>query len=96
MMAETILPPVIQEMVNTLQSAFPDGLSKPDYMALLAALYMDVAEENLGLAVGYFTKQDPSRVVNDAAEAVSTLRPSQADVLRIRRTLEAVGWRFDE
>jgi hypothetical protein len=86
------LPPPVVEMLEVLRRAFPDGITDSEYMALLASLYDEVAEENLGLTVSELTGIDPVVVDNDAAAAVTTKKPHPKEVERVRQMLVEAGW----
>jgi hypothetical protein len=81
----------LQAVVEVLQTAFPSGPGA-DYAPLLAVLYDDLSEENLGLVMEAFAGVDRHIAVHDAIDAVTKKRPSPADVARVRAVLEENGW----
>jgi len=89
------IPPYLQEVLDILRAAYPDGLPHQDYFAVLAVLGDDMSERNLAAVVAEFIEGEEVVVANDAAATASRNRPGSADVQRVRRRLASAGWRAD-
>ena len=80
-----ILAAPLQNVLDLLRRAYPEGLPKADYFPLLAMLQTDMSEENLSLVVAEFLDDERVVIANDAAKAASLLIPDPEEVSR--------GWR---
>ncbi|MEV7328021.1 DUF3349 domain-containing protein [Micromonospora sp. NPDC093244] len=87
MMEEPLL-----RVLNTLRTAYPQGVPESDYYPLLVVLSDGMGEENLGKVAGDFLNIDPHIIVHDAVAAVTTRRPSRNDVERVAGLMESAGW----
>jgi hypothetical protein len=74
-----------------LQRAYPDGVPKKDYPAVLVVLGDLLSDRNLAQVVAEFTDDETVVVANDAAAAHSVAPPAKRDVTRVRAALEAQG-----
>ena len=91
MLAAHLLP-----VLETLRKAFPQGVPPSDYMPLLVVLRDGLSEEDLAAVVAELMDSEIVIVDNDAAVAVSSRRPPDVEVRRVRGQLSRVGWMPDE
>ena len=81
----------LRPVLALLQRAYPDGVPKKDYPALLVVLGDLLSDRNLAQVVAEFTDDETVVVANDAAAAHSVAPPAKQDVTRVRAALEAHG-----
>ena len=86
----------LHEPLSILQRAYPNGVPKADYLALLAELSVDMSEENVAIVVAELIDGERVVIGNDLAAALSVRRPAQEAVGRVRERLRSAGWRWGE
>ena len=81
----------LRPVLALLQRAYPDGVPRQDYPALLAVLGDLLCDGNLAEVVAEFIDGQMVVVANDAAAAHSVSPPERHDVTRVRAVLDAHG-----
>jgi Protein of unknown function (DUF3349) len=81
----------LREVLEQLRRAYPGGVPKDDYMALLAVLADDMSEENVAIVVAELIDGEIVAVANDAAATESVRVPAPAARARVRSVLESAG-----
>jgi hypothetical protein len=81
----------LRPVLALLQRAYPGGVPRQDYWALLVVLGDLMSERNLAAVVAEFIDGETVVVANDAAAADSIRRPARHDVTRVRAVLDAHG-----
>jgi hypothetical protein len=93
------LPLALQRVVDWLHAGYPAGVPATDYYAVLALLTREMSDsevldaaDSLALSLPLPADTDPKAAISDAIRRVTDTPPSNGDVQRVRRHLEAVGW----
>jgi hypothetical protein len=93
------LPPLLQSVVAFVRKGYPQGVPRQDYLPLFALLRRRLSEDEISeiaaeLAATAADAPD-SRAISAAIERLTLEAPSDSDVERVRRRLEAAGWEPD-
>ncbi len=89
------LPPVLSSIIKWLRAGYPDGVPEVDYIPLFALLGSQLTEgEVKAIAEELQTESKPesAEAIQRAIEAVTSQRPKDSDVARVRARLAAGGW----
>src|SRR5258708_13789177 len=81
----------LREVLEQLRRAYPGGVPKDDYMALLAVLADHMSEENVAIVVAELIDGEIVVVANDAAAAESVRGPAPAVRPRVLSALESAA-----
>jgi hypothetical protein len=81
----------LRPVLAILRQAYPDGLPRQDYWALLVVLRDLLCKGNLALVVAEFIDGETVVVDNDAAATHDFRKPARPDVIRVRALLDAHG-----
>ncbi|MFT3661168.1 MAG: DUF3349 domain-containing protein [Gordonia sp. (in: high G+C Gram-positive bacteria)] len=98
----TDLSAKLQSVVNWLRTGYPNGVPEHDYVPLFALLRRQLTIEEIGeVAVTLSNAADSDTVIDriDAGVEISRIteeKPHDDDITRVRTTLEAAGWPFDD
>ena len=91
-------PTILQSLIDWVRKGYPQGVPQQDYIPLLALLGGRLSQEQIdGVVLGLIAAapdEQNSRAIADAIERASAEPPSQIDIERVRRRLEAVGGDF--
>jgi hypothetical protein len=89
------LPPVLSKVVAWLRAGYPEGVPDVDYIPLFALLGSQLTDSEVN-AIGdeLANESDPrsAESIRHAIKAVTSQKPSDADVARVRAKLAAGGW----
>jgi hypothetical protein len=89
------LPPILGSIVGWLREGYPEGVPDRDYIPLFALLTTELSgDEAKAIADELAQDADPTsaRAIREAITSVTSQRPSDADVARVRSHLAAGGW----
>ena len=89
------LPPILSSIVGWLREGYPEGVPERDYIPLFALLTNELSEDEAkAIADELAQDADPTsaRAIREAITSVTSQRPSDADVARVRSHLAAGGW----
>ena len=81
--------------MDLLRTAFPNGVPARDYRPLLAVLWEEYCEENLGIVLAGVPDDEPAVIINDVIKAVTWDHPPEPETERIRRHLHAAGFTIE-
>jgi hypothetical protein len=96
-MAEISLPNHLLPPLDVLRRAYPKGVPRRDYTALLDILRWHMSERSLALIVAAVTDGDPVAVATDSAAlaglpAELPVGAATKDIRRVRNSLDSNGW----
>lgn len=89
------LPPVLRSIIAWLRAGYPEGVPDVDYIPLFALLGSQLSNvEVSAIADELANESDPESAesIRHAIKAVTSQKPSDADVARVRARLAAGGW----
>lgn len=98
------LPALLARLINWVREGYPEGVPERDYLPLFALLARRLTPDEMtavvvGLTHGHQlpadTAEEAAERARDAIEAVTKSPPSDQDVERVLRRLEAAGWDLD-
>jgi Protein of unknown function (DUF3349) len=85
----------VHSILNWVRAGYPEGLPPKDYIPLFALLGTQVTNEDLHAIADELAKQsDPASAaaMKNAITEVMDVKPSDADVARVRARLAEGGW----
>jgi hypothetical protein len=85
----------ISSILNWVRAGYPEGLPPKDYVPLFALLGTQVTNDDLhAIADELATQSDPqsAAAIKSAITQVMAVKPSDADVARVRARLAEGGW----
>jgi hypothetical protein len=88
-------PAVVAKIVGWLRAGYPEGVPQHDYMPLFALLGSELSNNDVELiADDLASSSDPesAEAIRKAIAAVTNVKPSEADVNRVRARLAGGGW----
>lgn len=93
-------PHVVAKIVSFLRAGYPDGVPQTDYIPLLALLRRRLSDEEVvavasGLAAHSLVPIGETDI-GVAITKVTNEMPSQSDIDRVKRRLEASGWQISD
>ncbi|MFD1147665.1 DUF3349 domain-containing protein [Saccharothrix hoggarensis] len=91
-----MLGPPLDDVVDILRHAFPNGVPEEDTEAVLVVLSEGLSERNLALVVEEFTGISRYEVGQLTATALNNRRLDRAKVARVEEALRRKGWDPDE
>jgi len=89
------LPPILSSIISWLRAGYPEGVPDVDYIPLFALLGSQLTDGEVhAIADELATEYDPESAesIRHAIKAVTSQKPSDADVARVRARLAAGGW----
>ncbi|HEY1625375.1 MAG TPA: DUF3349 domain-containing protein [Streptosporangiaceae bacterium] len=89
------LPPVLSSIISWLRAGYPEGVPDVDYIPLFALLGSQLTEDDVvAIADELASGSDPAskEAIQHAITAVTSQRPNDSDVARVRARLAAGGW----
>ncbi len=89
------LPPVLRSIIAWLRAGYPEGVPDVDYIPLFALLGSQLSNvEVSAIADELANESDPESAesIRHAIKAVTSQKPNDADVARVRARLAAGGW----
>jgi hypothetical protein len=89
------LPPILSSIIAWLRAGYPEGVPDVDYIPLFALLGSQLSDgEVSAIADELANESDPESAesIRHAIKAVTSQKPSDADVARVKARLAAGGW----
>jgi hypothetical protein len=89
------LPPILSSIISWLRAGYPEGVPDVDYIPLFALLGSQLSDSEVhAIADELANESDPESAesIRHAIKAVTSQKPSDADVARVRARLAAGGW----
>jgi hypothetical protein len=89
------LPSFLRQVVSWLRAGYPDGVPSVDYIPLFALLGSELTEDEVkAVAAELENTADPdsAEAIHAAIKDVTRVRPTEADIARVRARLAAGGW----
>jgi hypothetical protein len=89
------LPPVLSSIVSWLRAGYPEGVPNVDYIPLFALLGSQLTDDEVTqVADELATSSNPesARAIRAAIKNVTSERPTDSDVARVRARLAGGGW----
>ena len=89
------IPPVVSKIVGWLRAGYPEGVPQHDYMPIFALLGTQLTNDEVTLIadeLAFAADPQSADAIKTAIAAVTSTKPSDADVARVRSHLAAGGW----
>jgi Protein of unknown function (DUF3349) len=89
------LPPALNKIIAWLRAGYPEGVPDVDYIPLFALLGSQLSDaEAKEIADELAKSSDPesAHAIRAAIETVTSQKPLESDVARVRARLAAGGW----
>jgi hypothetical protein len=89
------LPPILSSIIAWLRAGYPEGVPDVDYIPLFALLGSQLTNSDVkAIADELANESDPQSAesIRHAIKTVTSQKPSDADVARVRAKLAAGGW----
>jgi hypothetical protein len=89
------LPPILNSIVTWLRAGYPEGVPTVDYIPLFALLGSELTDAEvaqIGEELASSADPDSAQAIRAAITEVTSQKPSDADVARVRARLAEGGW----
>jgi hypothetical protein len=89
------IPEVVTKIVGWLRAGYPEGVPQHDYLPLFALLGSQLTNDEVTLVgneLAFSADPESAEAIKKAITAVTSNKPSDADVNRVRARLAAGGW----
>jgi hypothetical protein len=89
------LPPILNSIVTWLRAGYPEGVPSVDYIPLFALLGSELTDAEvaqIGEELASSADPDSAQAIRAAITQVTSQKPSDADVARVRARLAEGGW----
>jgi hypothetical protein len=89
------LPPFLSSIIGWLRAGYPEGVPDVDYVPLFALLGSELTNEEvkeIAEELVNVSKPESAESIRHAITAVTSQKPSDADVARVRARLAGGGW----
>ena len=89
------LPPILNSIVTWLRAGYPEGVPTVDYIPLFALLGSELTDAEvaqIGEELVSSADPDSAQAIRAAITEVTSQKPSDADVARVRARLAEGGW----
>jgi hypothetical protein len=89
------IPDVVTRVVAWLRAGYPEGVPDVDYVPLFALLGSELTNDEvtlIGNELAFSADSESAEAIKKAITAVTSNKPSDADVNRVRARLAAGGW----
>jgi Protein of unknown function (DUF3349) len=89
------IPPVVTKIIGWLRAGYPEGVPQHDYIPLFALLGSQLTDDDVTLIADELTfsaDQESAEAIKKAIGAVTSTKPGDADIARVRSHLAAGGW----
>jgi hypothetical protein len=89
------LPPFLNSVIGWLRAGYPDGVPDVDYIPLFALLGSQLTEAEVDAIADELadeSKPESAEAIRTAITAVTSTRPQESDIARVRARLAAGGW----
>jgi hypothetical protein len=89
------LPPVLSKIIAWLRAGYPEGVPDVDYIPLFALLGSQLTEsevKEIAEELANESKPESAEAIQRAIETVTSHKPQDSDVARVKARLAAGGW----
>lgn len=89
------LPPVLSKIIAWLRAGYPEGVPDVDYIPLFALLGSQLTEsevKEIAEELANESKPESAEAIQRAIESVTSHKPQDSDVARVKARLAAGGW----
>ncbi len=89
------LPSYLNSVLKWLRAGYPEGLPPTDYIPLFALLGTQLTDEDLHAIADQLASESAPQsgaAIKKAITDVTSVKPNDADVARVRARLAAGGW----
>jgi hypothetical protein len=89
------LPPVLSKVIAWLRAGYPEGVPDVDYIPLFALLGSQLSDSEVNAIADELANEsnpESAESIRHAIKAVTSQKPSDADVARVKARLAAGGW----
>ena len=89
------LPPILSSIITWLRAGYPEGVPTVDYIPLFALLGSELTDAEvaqIGEELASSADPDSAQAIRAAITAVTSEKPTDADVARVRARLAQGGW----
>jgi hypothetical protein len=89
------LRPILSSIITWLRAGYPDGVPDVDYIPLFALLGSQLTNSDVNAIADELSSEsnpESAESIRHAIKAVTSQKPSDADVARVRARLAAGGW----
>ena len=89
------LPPILNSIVTWLRAGYPEGVPTVDYIPLFALLGSELTDAEvaqIGEELASSADPDSAQAIRAAITEVTSQKPRDADVARVRARLAEGGW----
>ena len=91
---------VVARMVAFVRAGYPQGVPETDYIPLLALLRRRLSDDEVAAVAAQLAARGELNIdaadIGVAITGITDELPSPADMDRVRRRLEAAGWRVSD
>jgi len=89
------LPPILSSIITWLRAGYPEGMPSVDYIPLFALLGSELTDAEvaqIGEELASAADPDSAQAIRAAITDVTSGKPTDADVARVRARLAQGGW----
>ncbi|HEX2823429.1 MAG TPA: DUF3349 domain-containing protein [Streptosporangiaceae bacterium] len=89
------LRPILSSIITWLRAGYPEGVPDVDYIPLFALLGSQLTNSDVNAIADELSSEsnpESAESIRHAIKAVTSQKPSDADVARVRARLAAGGW----
>ena len=89
------LPPILSSIITWLRAGYPEGVPSVDYVPLFALLGSELTDaevRQIGEELASAADPDSAQTIRAAITDVTSEKPTDADVARVRARLAQGGW----
>jgi hypothetical protein len=89
------LPPILSSIITWLRAGYPEGVPNVDYIPLFALLGSELTDaevRQIGEELASAADPDSAQAIRTAITEVTSEKPTDADVARVRARLAQGGW----
>jgi hypothetical protein len=89
------LRPILSSIITWLRVGYPEGVPDVDYIPLFALLGSQLTNSDVNAIADELSSEsnpESAESIRHAIKAVTSQKPSDADVARVRARLAAGGW----
>jgi hypothetical protein len=89
------LPPILSSIIGWLRAGYPEGVPDVDYIPLFALLGSQLTDSEVSAIAGELaneSKPESAEAIRHAITVVTSEKPNDSDVARVRAKLAGGGW----
>jgi hypothetical protein len=89
------LPPILSSIIGWLRARYPEGVPDVDYIPLFALLGSQLTDSEVSAIAGELaneSKPESAEAIRHAITVVTSEKPNDSDVARVRAKLAGGGW----